>query len=95
MQTSGQYNNTQKVMYTLMVASTLVGSKLDYCNYICRSPSAADLNMLQCYENSLAQIVFKYYLFKDDPPLFTDSTMFYFVNCCTDIQVFSYKGFPK
>ena len=41
----------------LMAANALVGSRLDYCNYLFRGLSALDLRKLQCLQNSLARIV--------------------------------------
>ena len=38
----------------LLAATALVGSRLDYCNSLFRSPSALDLRRLQCVQNSLA-----------------------------------------
>ena len=35
----------------------LVGSRLDYCNFLFRSLPALDLHRLQCVQNSLARIV--------------------------------------
>ena len=41
----------------LMAANGLVGSRLDYCNFLFRSLSALDLHKLQCVQNCLARIV--------------------------------------
>ena len=41
----------------LLAANALVGSRLDYCNYLFRSFSALDLRRIQCVQNSLARIV--------------------------------------
>ena len=40
-----------------MAANALVGSRLDYCNFLFRSLSALDLRKLQCVQNCLARIV--------------------------------------
>ena len=40
-----------------MAANALVGSRLDYCNFLFRGLSALDLCKFQCVQNSFARIV--------------------------------------
>ena len=42
---------------SILVANTLISSRLDYCNSLFRSLSKANLRKLQCIQNSAARIV--------------------------------------